>query len=117
MEEHKTEILNCGRSGEVSFHVTCEVGWDEMEPTASPHQRLCQLCRRRVYRCFNAVDAGLRAEQGECIAVPAWLAQGARQEKPSCLIVGRPERRVRFQELVEQRIAEQSAAPGPDREP
>ncbi len=88
--ETKTDILNCAASGKVEFQLICNVGWDNMRKTDSPLQRFCTQCSRRVYRCHNASEAALRAEQQECIAVPAWLAQGVRQKQFPQLAVGQP---------------------------
>ncbi|MEL6179420.1 MAG: hypothetical protein AAFS10_10725 [Myxococcota bacterium] len=101
------DILNCAADGIVEFELLCPVQWDNMIETEHANQRFCTTCKRRVYRCINSAEAALRAEQGECIAVPDWLAKGARDaraEELSRLAVGQP-RRVGdlFKELAEQR--------------
>ena len=100
------DILNCGASGQVVFEVVCPVTWGEMDPTGDPRQRRCGQCQRRVYRCHDANEAGLRADQGECIAVPTWLAQGVRDHDDGRVVtIGMPRsRRELFAEIVEARL-------------
>ncbi len=87
----KLDILNCGASGRVVFDFVCPNQWDNMETTDSERKRYCLACHRDVYHCHNADEAALRIEQGECIAVPSWLAKGAREfEKPRFVIAGFP---------------------------
>ncbi len=96
------DILNCAASGQVEFQFICQVAWDDMLETGFPNQRLCTRCSRRVYRCHNASEAALRAEQGECIAVPNWLAQGVRREKFPQGVIGQPKTMLElFTEVVQ----------------
>jgi len=99
------DILNCATAGVVSFSVECPVGWDRLEATPDPRKRYCGECERPVFRCHDANEAGLRAEQGECIAVPAWLAEGARRETRGVLVVGRPDRVALFGRIVAARMS------------
>ena len=71
-------MLNCGASGRVEFTFRCPMTWDALDPTGDPNRRDCARCHRTVFRVHNAVDAALRATEGECIAVPVWLADGVR---------------------------------------
>lgn len=72
-------MLNCGASGRIVFDYRCPLTWDALTPTDEPRQRDCAQCRRTVHWCSNLADASLRAAQGECIAVPAWVAEGVRE--------------------------------------
>jgi hypothetical protein len=105
MHDKTLDILNCAASGKVAFHFVCPVGWEALEDTGDPRRRRCPSCQRDVHRCVNIVDAALRAEQGECIAVPAWLARGARDARGTDrLIIGQPRSTLRlFQELEARR--------------
>ena len=71
-------MLNCGASGRVVFAYRCPLTWDALTPTDEPRERDCATCRRTVHWCSNLAEAAVRAGQGECIAVPAWLADGVR---------------------------------------
>ena len=98
------DILNCAASGRVEFTYRCPMTWEEMAPTDDDRKRHCERCDRAVFRCHDANEAGLRADQGECIAVPAWLADGARESRgPTTLVIGRSSRRELFAEIVETR--------------
>lgn len=77
------EILNCGSPQRVSLSFECPIQWAAMEPTDDPRQRHCTSCARKVYWCHDAIEAGIRADQGECIAVPAWLVRGLREDDES----------------------------------
>ena len=103
----KRDILNCAASGTVTFSFRCPVGWDEMEPTEDPRQRHCRECQRAVYWCHDANEAGIRADQGECIAVPVWLAEGARKRvQPERLVIaGRVTRRDLLAEVARDYVA------------
>ena len=105
------DILNCGKSGalapSVLFEFVCPMTWEKMEETDSPKQRWCQHCERRVYQCNGAVEAGLRAEQGECIAVPDWFVKGLRREPQGRIIVGTPQYQKRFQKIIDEYQASQ----------
>lgn len=85
-------ILNCGVApSQFDFSFKCPIQWAGMEPTDDPRQRHCTSCARKVYWCHDAIEAGLRADQGECIAVPAWLARGLQEEDEATrgvLIIG-----------------------------
>jgi len=69
------DILNCGASGVVRFEFRCSQRWSEMEPTGDERKRFCLQCERHVFWCHTVAEAGLRAYQGECIAIPSWLAE------------------------------------------
>lgn len=84
-------ILNCGVApSQVDFSFECPLQWAAMEPTDDPRQRHCTSCARKVYWCHDAIEAGIRADQGECIAVPAWLVRGLQEDDESTrrIIVG-----------------------------
>jgi hypothetical protein len=84
------DLLNCGGSARVEFAFRCPVGWANLTPTDNPRQRHCTQCARTVFLCVDVIEAGIRADQGECIAVPADLAEAAREEAgaPRGIIVG-----------------------------
>lgn len=81
-------ILNCG----VRFDFVCDRNWLDLEETAdhpsTPHKRFCDACKKDVYWCVNVQEAALRIEQGECIAVPAIIAERWPDEQP-IVIIGR----------------------------
>ncbi|TNE49291.1 MAG: hypothetical protein EP343_12295 [Deltaproteobacteria bacterium] len=95
------DIINCGQNPKVNFHFECPMTWDELEETGESNQRWCKECEKRVFWCHNNVEAGLRAEQNECIAVPAWLAEGVRNEEYGVIVVGMPNYRRMFEEVTE----------------
>ena len=99
------DILNCGEPGEVVFTFQCPMRWEQMTPTEHTRQRHCDRCARRVTLCVDANEAALRAEQGECIAVPTWLVEGAREDEASRagrLMVGQARGKLEiFAEIVE----------------
>lgn len=76
----RRDLLNCGGSARVEFAFRCPVGWANLTPTDNPRQRHCTQCARTVFLCVDVIEAGIRADQGECIAVPADLAEAARDE-------------------------------------
>lgn len=105
--EARLEVANCGQSDRVSFEFVCPAKWEEMETSDDPRRRLCELCDQVVHRCHDANEAALRAEQGECIAVPGWLVEGVRRSSPTGhLIIGQGKTlRRRIVEVVEARLA------------
>lgn len=56
----------------------CPKTWGTLTPTADDRKRLCDACERPVFRVANAIEAALRHAQGECIAIPQSVADGAR---------------------------------------
>ncbi len=108
---NKLDILNCAASGKVEFRFVCPNTWEQMQTTDSDNKRFCTQCQRNVFKCHNANEAALRANQDECIAVPDWLAHEARQdERPErVLIVGQPTPlRKRLANIVQKRLDEGS---------
>ncbi len=91
-------MLNCGAGGRVVFEYRCPLTWDALTPTDEPRERNCATCRRTVHWCSNLAEAAVRAAQGECIAVPDWVADGvraaadARGRDDRVVIVGMPSR-------------------------
>lgn len=98
------DLLNCGGSGRVHFTAPCPVGWENLQETADRRRRWCGGCERSVFLCHDANETAIRAEQGECVAVPAWLAEGVRQRREGVLIVGRPSLRGLFSAVVQERL-------------
>lgn len=98
MSDKNKEIINCGLSyakpRRVDFLFQCPVSWANMEQDSDDERkRFCQNCERHVFLCHNTIEAALRAEQGECIAVPDWLVEGAREAqhtREGILIAGQP---------------------------
>ncbi len=58
-----------------------------MEPGEDARKRFCTSCKRDVFWCHDVNEAALRAEQGECIAVPSAIAEGWPEEN-GIVIVG-----------------------------
>lgn len=81
-------IQNC----EVRFQFKCPKQWDALQPTAEPGVRACSQCQKSVYFCQSTEEVAHHAQQGHCIAVPAWLS--APQDSPEEL--------ERLQELARQ---------------
>ena len=63
-------------------------------------------CSRSVFWCENAIEAGLRIEQQECIAVPAWVADGAKTTD-AMITIGRPDYIKQFKRIEEEYLAQQ----------
>lgn len=102
------DILNCAASGRVQFTYRCPMTWEQLTVTDDPRKRQCQGCHRSVFLCHDANEAGLRADQDECIAVPAWLADGARDRHArQRIVVGQATHRNLFADIVEERLSEQ----------
>ncbi len=112
----KLDLLNCAITGRVEFTFPCPVGWDRLQTTDDPRRRLCATCQRSVFRCHNPQEAALRAEQGECVAVPAWLVQAARAERPHTLqlLVGRLDYTRLLTALTEAHLASLTPTPPGD---
>ncbi|MCA9544977.1 MAG: hypothetical protein KC613_11325 [Myxococcales bacterium] len=88
-------LLNCGAapSTRVRFSYRCPMRWADLTPTEDPRRRLCGACGEVVHRVHDVIEAGVRADQGECIAVPAALADAAQATADAGrerIIVGRP---------------------------
>ena len=100
------DILNCAASGDVSFSFQCPVGWDSLNTTGDPRRRHCATCQRAVFLCHDANEAGLRAEQGECIAVPGWLVKVVREhDTPNRLFIGQSQTITELlEEIVQGRV-------------
>lgn len=67
------QMLNCPQpDGPVRHPLvrTCSQRWSELNVTADPRLRVCTACRADVHLVANVVEARIRAQQGECIAVP-----------------------------------------------
>lgn len=90
------EIRNCGVPGRraprtVQFDFECPRRWPTLRPTASPEVRECDACARTVYRCDTFEEAELRAQRGDCIAVPpALVDRGEAGDEPEGIIMGMP---------------------------
>lgn len=87
-DHHSRAVLNCQQDGRVSFQFRCPQVWGEMEQTPDPRRRFCRGCDRSVFLCQNVTEAALRAEQGECVAVPSQLADHLETES-RVIIAGR----------------------------
>lgn len=66
----------------VRFESPCPERWEALTSTHDPYKRHCSTCDRAVFRVINIIDAKLRVSQGECIAVPAWMAERPSQTPP-----------------------------------
>lgn len=97
----RREIINCGQVERINFHFICPMKWEELDEMDSTNLRWCQECEKRVYWCHDTLEAGIRAEQNECIAVPAWFADGVREDPPSQVILGMPNYTDRFRKVAE----------------
>ena len=108
MTRKNLDILNCAASGQVRFTYRCPMTWEQLSATEHARKRHCSTCDRPVYLCHDANEAGIRADQGECIAVPAWLADGARERRgESRVIIGRPDHGALFADIVHERLSSQ----------
>ncbi len=104
MKDQNLALLNCGDE-RVRIDFVCPMTWDTLEKTEHARQRFCASCQKRVTLCVNAQEAVLRADQNECIAVPAWFAEGTRRDD-RVLIVGMPQRRKDWAKVVEDHLNE-----------
>lgn len=71
-------IFEC-RGGQIEM-AACPQTWGALTPTEDARKRHCDTCERSVFLVANAIEASLRHRQGECIAVPPSVAEGARRE-------------------------------------
>lgn len=79
-------ILNCG----VRFEYACLLTWDALEQTDDARKRFCLQCDRPVFWCHDVDEAALRAEQGECVAVPSAIVERiASRHEGGVVIMGR----------------------------
>ncbi|MFN3196918.1 MAG: hypothetical protein ACE366_00685 [Bradymonadia bacterium] len=82
-------MLNCGQPERLEMTFRCPLTWAQLTPTDEPRQRACHRCNRTVYLCHDIIEADLRAQQGECIAVPVRLVEAmAEEQETSRLAVG-----------------------------
>lgn len=82
-------MLNCGLAPPLTFSFRCPMRWSDLIPTDSPNVRSCGRCQREVHRCHDVYEADIRAQQGECVAVPMRLVEAVLADE-----VGRGERLV-----------------------
>lgn len=80
-------ILNC----RVSFEYECPLTWELLEVTDDSRKRMCSQCAKPVFWCHDVNEAALRAEQGECIAVPLAISAHVRAHQDDrVMILGQP---------------------------
>ena len=92
--------------GCVRFQNECKIRWSELRQTDDPKRRECGECSKSVFWCENAIEAGLRIEERECIAVPAWVVDGAKSTD-AMITIGRPDYIRQFKRIEEEYLAQQ----------
>ena len=74
------ELLNCGARARIELAFACPMRWGDLARTADPRKRICSRCDREVYWCEDGFEASVRADQGECVALPSWVVGGVRAD-------------------------------------
>lgn len=68
-----------------------------MEQTDDPRRRFCAECACSVFLCHDVIEAALRAEQNECVAIPARMADHLETD-PRAIIAGQLDYRHTFEQ-------------------
>lgn len=66
-------ILNCAKETPEVLHRLlrpCALRWADLEDTGEERVRYCGDCEHLVYKVANRAEAMVRAQEGECLAVP-----------------------------------------------
>lgn len=92
----RVDLFNCGEQPGtdpvVRFAYECPQMWETLEPTEDAQVRHCPDCKEAVYLEQTVEGVEARARAGQCVAVPAQIAQ----QKLHSLhrpVVGRPDPR------------------------
>ena len=98
-----SELFNGGLPSEVDpgqrFAFECPRIWETLTPTADPKVRHCADCQQRVYFEDSPAAVESRALAGQCVAIPASMADGKFQSLTRAM-VGRPNPRAIWGEAI-----------------
>ena len=99
----RRERFNCGLPSGVEpsqrFAFECPRIWETLTPTADPKVRHCDDCQRRVYFEDSPATVESRAMAGQCVAIPAPMADGKFQSLTRAM-GGCPNRRAIWGESI-----------------
>lgn len=76
----------------VRFELVCPKRWDALTPTASPKERYCDACKKKVHYAATVFEAQQLAERGECIAVDIAQTRSPNdlEPRPPPMLAGMP---------------------------
>ena len=99
----QSELFNCGLPSDVDpsqrFAFECPRMWETLAPTDDPKVRHCADCQQRVYFEDSLAAVESRALAGQCVAIPASVADGTFQRLTRAM-VGRPNPRAIWAEAI-----------------
>ncbi|HNN97674.1 MAG TPA: hypothetical protein PKI03_35655 [Pseudomonadota bacterium] len=99
----RSELFNCGLPTDVEpsqrFAFECPRMWETLSPTDDPKVRHCADCQQAVYFEDSPAAVEYRALAGQCVAIPASLADGKFQSLTRDM-VGRPNARALWGEAL-----------------
>ena len=99
----RSELFNCGLPSDVDpgqrFAFECPRIWETLTPTTDPKVRHCADCQQRVYFEDSPAAVESRALAGQCVAIPAPVADGKFQSLTRAM-VGRPNPRAIWGEAI-----------------
>jgi hypothetical protein len=97
------ELFNCGAAQEepprIRFAFECSRSWETLTPTADPKVRGCADCAQLVHWEESLAGVERRALSGQCVAVPAALADRTFKSLTRDR-VGRPQPRALWAEQI-----------------
>lgn len=99
----RSELFNCGLPTDVEpgqrFAFECSRMWETLAPTDDPKVRHCADCQQSVHFEDSLAAVEYRALAGQCVAIPASLADGKFQSLTRDM-VGRPNPRAIWGEAL-----------------
>lgn len=99
----RSELFNCGLPTDVEpsqrFAFECSRMWETLSPTDDPKVRHCADCQQSVHFEDSLAAVEYRALAGQCVAIPASLADGKFQSLTRDM-VGRPNPRAIWGEAL-----------------
>lgn len=88
------QIRHCGAARDqptrVRFAFRCPLRWEQLQASPEPTRRHCPECREDVHWVETSQALRQRARAGQCVAVPASLAQ-QEQASATAMMIGRPD--------------------------